>query len=115
MATQNIISSVSMLDVASQSVKLLAKSVEEGITNGNNVEPASKMIAVILTALKVNPHPAFPYFAKRLTSSGKITVPAANSHKAGRVVKLPNQFSVRATSLLSGFELAPEITSEVIF
>ena len=83
-ATQNMISRVSSLDVASQSVRALARSVDEGITNGNSVKPVIRMIDAIANELNVKAKPLLPSLAMRLVRIGRATEAATSAHNIGK-------------------------------
>ena len=82
-ATQNIISSVSALEVASQSVSALARLVEEGITNGNRVKPVIRMIDAIASELNVKAKPLLPTLAIKLVRIGNVTEAATSAQRIG--------------------------------
>ena len=82
-ATQNMIVSVSSLEVASQRVSALARFVDEGITNGNSVKPVISMIDAIDSELRVNAKPLLPAFAMRLVSRGSTTEAATSAQSIG--------------------------------
>ena len=82
-ATQNIIVSVSSLEVASQRVSALARFVDEGITNGKSVNPVISMIDAIDSELRVNAKPLLPTLAIALVSSGSTTEPATRAQSRG--------------------------------
>ena len=71
-ATQNMISSVSSLEEASQSVRLLARLLEEGITNGKSVNPVIKIIDAIPSELSMNAKPDLDALAIKLVSTGSV-------------------------------------------
>ena len=71
-ATQNMISSVSSLEEASQSVRLLARLLEEGITNGKSVNPVIKIIDAIPSELSMNAKPGLDALAIKLVSTGSV-------------------------------------------
>ena len=82
-ATQNMISSVSSLEVESQTVSALARSAEDGITNGKRVNPVIRMIDAIVSELTTNASPGLPTFAIKLASKGRTNEVATSSHNIG--------------------------------